>query len=176
VAQVYGLTSAQGALVTQVVEGSAAERAGIQSGDIITNVNGAVVKSPAELRNAIGLLRVGDHVELTVLRDGKPLRVAAVIAAPPGAEASAAPEPPVNHMPLEGLKLEDAPGMAGVMVRGVEPDSPAARSGLRSNDLIVGVNRAPVTNLHDLQTHSQGAATLVLEVRRGTSRLVLPVH
>jgi len=176
VAQVYGLSNAQGALVTQVVEGSAAERAGIHSGDIITTVNGAAVKSPAELRNVIGLLRVGDHVELTVLRDGKPLHVAAMIAAPPNTEPTAAVEPPANHTPLEGVKLENAPGMAGVVVRGIEPDSAAARSGLRDNDLIVGVNRAPITNLHDLQTRSQGAATLVLEVRRGTSHLVLPVH
>src|SRR5215467_7329735 len=80
IAQSLGLANAQGALVSQVVDGSPAEKAGIRTGDVITSVNGQPVKSNGELRNAIGLLRVGDKVEVGLLREGKALRVTAVIA------------------------------------------------------------------------------------------------
>ena len=80
IAHSLGLSDTSGALVTQVVEGSAAERAGIHNGDVITAVNGHAVKSNSELRNTIGLLRVGDKLEIGLLRDGKPLHVTAQLA------------------------------------------------------------------------------------------------
>jgi Do/DeqQ family serine protease len=80
IAHSLGLSSVNGALVSQVIEGSAADAAGIRTGDVITAVNGQAVKSNSELRNAIGLLRVGDKVEVGLTRDGRPLHVTAVIA------------------------------------------------------------------------------------------------
>jgi Do/DeqQ family serine protease len=82
IAHSLGLTSPVGALVSQVLPGSAAEKAGVHSGDVITAVNGQSVKSNTDLRNAIGLLRVGQPVEIGLMRDGKPLKVTAVLAAP----------------------------------------------------------------------------------------------
>ncbi len=81
IAHSLGLASAAGALVSSVVEGSPADKAGVRVGDVITAVNGQPVKSNSELRNAIGLLRVGDAVDIGLVRDGKPLQVTAVIAA-----------------------------------------------------------------------------------------------
>ncbi len=81
IAHSLGLASASGALVSQVVAGSPAEKAGVRVGDVITSVNGQPVKSYSELRNAIGLQRVGDRIDIGLVRDGKPLRVTAVIAA-----------------------------------------------------------------------------------------------
>src|ERR1700758_5459887 len=81
IAHSLGLARAGGALASQVVEGSPADKAGIRAGDVITSVNGQPVKSNSELRNAIGLLRVGDRMDIGLVRDGKPLRVTAVIAA-----------------------------------------------------------------------------------------------
>ena len=83
IAHSLGLATAVGALVSQVVEGSPADKAGIRVGDVITSVNGQPVKSNSELRNAIGLLRVGDTMDIGLVRDGKPARVTAVIAAVP---------------------------------------------------------------------------------------------
>jgi Do/DeqQ family serine protease len=175
IAQVYGLTSAQGALVTQVVEGSAADRAGIRTGDIITTINGATVKSPSELRNTVGLLRVGDKVEVGLLRDGKLQRVTAVIAASPNL-GSPARKPVEVHTGLDGANLIDAPDHAGVLVHAVEPGSAAAQAGLRNDDVIVGVNQAHVTSLEQFRERSQGAAALVLEVRRGNAIILVPLH
>jgi Do/DeqQ family serine protease len=81
IAHSLGLPNAVGALVSQVVEGSPADKAGLRVGDVITSVNGQPVKSNSELRNAIGLLRVGDRMDIGLVRDGKPMRVTAVIAA-----------------------------------------------------------------------------------------------
>ena len=78
-AQAFGAADIHGAVVSQVFEGSAAETAGIKTGDIVTAVNGAAVKSAADLRNTIGLLRAGEHVEVSLLRDGKPRKVTALI-------------------------------------------------------------------------------------------------
>ncbi len=80
IAHSLGLPSATGALVSQVVEGSPAAVAGLRTGDVITSVNGQPVKSNSELRNIIGLRQVGDHIDIGLMRDGKPMRVTAVIA------------------------------------------------------------------------------------------------
>jgi serine protease Do/serine protease DegQ len=80
VAHSLGLPSASGALVSQVVEGSPAAAAGLRKGDVITSVNGQPVKSNSELRNIIGLRQVGDRIDIGLTRDGKPMRVTAVIA------------------------------------------------------------------------------------------------
>jgi S1-C subfamily serine protease len=171
VAQALGLATAAGALVTQVVESSAAEKAGIRAGDVITAVNGRAVKSHTELRNAIGLLRVGEKVEIALLRDAQARKVTALIeepkgaAAPPPAPAATDKEP--AHRGLTGAALVDAPEAGGVLVRSVAPGSAAAAAGLRADDVIVAANRARVTNLAQLREAAKGAASLVLNVRRG---------
>ena len=80
VARSLGLHKATGGLVSQVIPGSPAEKAGLEAGDVITGIAGRTVKSNADLRNAIGLLRVGDGVTIDLLRDGRRERRHAVIA------------------------------------------------------------------------------------------------
>jgi serine protease Do/serine protease DegQ len=173
IAHSLGLPSAVGALVSQVVEGSPADHAGIRTGDVITSVNGQPVKSNSELRNTIGLLRVGDKVDIGLLRDGKPLRVTAVIA-DTTTELSAGPQS--IHKSFEGALLGDAPDAGGALVRSVEPGSAAAQAGLRAEDVIVGANRGRVSSVHELRERAKGAAVLVLEVRRGATVLLVPLR
>jgi Do/DeqQ family serine protease len=169
----------QGALVSQVVEGSAAEKAGIKINDVITAVNGQAVRGGAELRNAIGMLRIGDKVEVSLLRDGKPRKVTALIgerSADDGVGAAAS-----IHRGLEGADLDDMANEGGVVISGIEPGSPAAQSGLRPNDVIVEANRKRVGNLRQLreaaQASSQGSSALILGVRRGNSApFLVPVR
>jgi serine protease Do/serine protease DegQ len=178
VAQALGLPNANGALVTQVVDASAAAKAGVRAGDVITAVNGRTVKSHTELRNAIGLLRVGERVEIALLRDGVARKLTALIEAPPGETSAATPATPADpakppHPGLEGATLADAPGNGGVQVRAVAPNSRAAAAGLRASDVIIGANRVRITNLASLRTVSQSGGSLVLSVRRGEATLVI---
>jgi Do/DeqQ family serine protease len=173
IAHSLGLPSVVGALVSQVVDGSPADHAGIRTGDVITSVNGQPVKSNSELRNTIGLLRVGDKVEIGLLRDGKPLRVTAVIS-DTATELSGGPAS--IHKSLEGAVLADAPDAGGAMVRNIEPGSAAAQAGLRAEDVIVGANRGRVSSVRDLRDRARGAAVLVLEVRRGATVLLVPLR
>jgi Do/DeqQ family serine protease len=174
IAHSLGLPNAVGALVSQVIDGSPAEKAGIHTGDVITAVNGQPVKSNSELRNSIGLMRVGDKVEIGLLRDGKPVKVIATIA---DTTAAAQPGPAESiHKAFEGATLTDAPDGGGALVKSVEPGSAAAQSGLRNNDVIVGANRGRVTNLQQLRERAKGNSVLVLEVRRGNGILIIPLR
>ncbi|MBV8495149.1 MAG: DegQ family serine endoprotease [Gammaproteobacteria bacterium] len=173
IAHSLGLASVTGALVSQVVEGSPADKAGIRTGDVITAVNGQPVKSNSELRNTIGLLRVGDKVDIGVVRDGKPVRVTAVIA---DTVTETGGPPATIHKDFEGAALTDAPDAGGAQVRSVEPGSAAAQAGLRADDVIVGANRGRVASLRELRERAKGAAVLVLEVRRGNAVLLIPLR
>ena len=173
IAKSLGLKNSEGALVSQVVDGSPAQKAGIHTGDVIVSVNNQPVKSNGELRNAIGLLRVGDKVEVGLLREGKPLRVTAIIA-----DTTASQAGPVEniHRAFEGAALADAPDEGGALIKSVEPGSAAAQSGLRNNDVIVGANRGKVSNLQQLRERAKGASVLVLEVRRGNTIILIPLR
>ena len=172
IAESLGLSKTQGALVSQVVDGSAAEKAGIKAGDVITAINGKPVKDAAALRNAIGMLRIGEKVDVTLVRDGKPRTVTAVVA-----ERDAAAEAAASglHDGLQGADLADAQG-GGVLIRAVAEGSPAAQRGLRANDVIVSVGRTRVANLAEFQRATQGQAAFVVQIRRGSAILVIPIR
>jgi len=173
IAKEFGLSESSGALVAGVAQGSAAERAGIKTGDIITSINGAPMKDAGELRNTIGMLRVGDKVEIGLLRDGKPHKVTALIAERNETETANAVD--INRG-LEGADLADAPDGGGVLVRSVQDGSPAAQAGLRANDLIVGVGRTPVSNTKTFREAAKGASVLLLNVRRGSAVVLIPIR
>src|SRR5450631_207522 len=173
IAKEFGLAESTGALVAGVAPGSSAERAGTKTGDIITSINGVTTKGAGELRNSIGMLRVGDKVEIGFLRDGKPQKVTALIAERSEAETANAVD---IHEGLEGADLVDAPNGGGVSVRSVQEGSPAAHAGIKVNDLIVGVGRTPVSNTKTFREVAKGANVLVLNVRRGSQVFLIPVR
>ena len=173
VAKEFGLGEASGALVAGVTQGSAAEHAGIKTGDIIVSINATPIKNATELRNTIGMQRVGDQVEIGLLRDGKPLKVTALVAEHSESEALNAGD---VHRGLEGADLADAPEAAGVLVRGVQDGSPAAQAGLHTNDLIVAVGRSPISTLKAFREVAKGASFLLLNVKRGNTFVLIPIR
>jgi Do/DeqQ family serine protease len=90
-----GLKPNEGAIINQIIPGSPAEKAGIQTGDIIVRLNSKNVNSAVDVKNMVGDLRVGSEVHITVLRAGRPRNVTVIIAIP-GANRSAAPYPMGN--------------------------------------------------------------------------------
>jgi Do/DeqQ family serine protease len=173
IAKEFGLTESSGALVAGVAQGSAAERAGVKTGDIITSINGATMRDAGELRNTIGMLRVGDKVEIGLLRDGKPRKVTALIAERSELETANAVD--INKG-LDGAELGDAPDAGGVLVKAVQEGSPAAQNGLRANDLIVGVGRTPVANTKAFKEAAKNANVVVLSVRRGSVTQLIQIR
>jgi serine protease Do/serine protease DegQ len=169
VAANLGIGNTQGALVSQVVDGSAADKAGIKAGDVVTSINKKNVKSGADLKNTIGLLRVGEKVEISLIRDGKPRRVTAIIGEGAGTtQANAAS----IHPGLEGAELADTNDKNGVQVKAVAEGSPAAENNLKANDVITMVGRAPVKTLDQLRKEVDQAKAFTLTIKRGTQTIV----
>ena len=171
-AENLGVTGIHGAVVSQVIEGSTAESAGIKTGDIITSINSAAIHSAAELRNTIGLMRAGDQVEINLLREGKPRKLTATITEATEA-AQTADNGPI-HRGLKGAELADGEG--GVLVKSVEDASLAAQAGLRTNDVIIAVNRARIAKVKDLRDQAKDAKALWLDVRRAGRSLLIVVR
>ncbi|RMF78701.1 MAG: DegQ family serine endoprotease [Nitrospirae bacterium] len=179
-AEAFGLEYGEGAIVSQVVRRSAAAKAGIRQGDVIVAVNGRRIHSAAELRNAIGLLRVGSTVELEVVRDGRHRTVRAEIREPkresvPGkrisrhlAGAMVGPIPP-DH-PLSGR-------VEGIAILEVRPGSPAWMAGLRPGDVIVSINRQAVHDVEEAREAARkGRDGLLLNVRRGDAAFFVVIR
>ena len=147
-----------GVLVTNVVEDSPAESAGIRSGDIIIEVDGQKTSSTAQLRSRIGIKEIGDKVRLTILRDGDPLELTVKIGTAKTQQAQADTLTPL----LQGLRLENNPDGDGVRVVAVAPNSAAAYSGLRAGDVIVSANKRKVYDIDSLKAALQQSTTSVL--------------
>jgi Do/DeqQ family serine protease len=175
--QALKLDVTQGAVVSQVEPGSPAANAGVKAGDVIVAVNGAPVRSSSDLRNRVGLQRVGAEVRLSILRDGDKREITARVGEAPqrSAEAPALGISPAKDR-LEGATLRDG-GDGGVAVAQVEQGSPAWRSGLRPGDVIQGVNRKRVRSMKEFEAAAEDSPTvLALDVKRGDSNLFVVVR
>jgi serine protease Do/serine protease DegQ len=144
-----GLSVNEGALVSSVVKDSPAERAGVETGDVITAVNGSPIRDATALRNRIGLSRSGSTVTLSMLRDGRNRDIKVTIGKASETE-QAAPGDAELRPALEGASFTTADGkLEGVRVDSVAPGSAAERINLRAGDVITAVNRKPIKNVRE---------------------------
>ncbi len=179
-ASAFGIKQHKGAVVTQVLPGSAADRAGLLSGDIIVGMDGKNVVDGGALRNAVGMLRAGSDISLKVIRDGKTRNIKATIALPNDARAEGNK---FSHR-LKGAllgNLEDKHPLSesgGVEVIEVKRNSPAWEAGLRAGDVIVSVNRHPVSSLMELSkvVADNGKKGLLLNIIRGNGALFVVIR
>jgi serine protease Do/serine protease DegQ len=168
-ADAFGLEKQSGVVITQVMEDSSAQDAGVQPGDVVTAVDGRPVKRSADLRNSVGLSPVGEKIELSIVRDGKPIRIIATIRE----SNQIAAEGGALSRHLEGTSLRtlregELPyANSGVLVEGVEQGSPAWRAGLRVEDVIINVNRQEVTDMETLRASiTDKDGTVLLRINR----------
>ncbi len=184
-AEYYGAKGREGVLVTEVVPGNPADKAGIKARDIITAVNGEKIRTSRELTGRAATLPVGETTTITLVRDGKERTVDVKVAKRPVTVADAG-KPPVEKEGEYGLQVTDlTPEMAqrlnanreaGVVVVGVRPDSKAAKAGLRQGDLILEVNRRNVSStgeLKQLLAESKGADGVALLVQRSNAGMMV---
>ena len=176
-AKLFGLSKAEGALVTDVVEGGPAQIAGIMPEDIILKVNGQSIESPAALRNFISLLEPGKKATLTVKRGDKEIEVKIAIGTHPEQEATATQVQNNLGMLVQELTPELADQLGykdekGVVIKYVAPNSAAQIAGLKRGQLIISVNRTPVptpTEFYRIARERASDAQLLLLVKDGSA-------
>jgi Do/DeqQ family serine protease len=176
-AQAFKLENGHGgAVITQVTPKSAADKAGLKAGDIVIELNGKPVRDVFDLRNIIGLLRVGQKVEMVVIRENKRKQITAVVEEPAASQSAGKN----MHPKLAGASFtdisEDSPlfgRIEGVVVADVEQGSPAWASGLRKGDIITSANRKKISNMSEFSQALKGSQSLLLNVQRGRGALFL---
>jgi serine protease DegQ len=179
-AEALDLDVAAGAVVTQVEPDSPAEQAGLAPGDVIVEFNGEMVEGSADLRNRVGLVRLGSSAELTYVRDGRRETVEATI----GRSTGLAAEGGQTIERLRGAEFRALDPnhpqygrVQGVLVAEVDQGSPAARNGLRAGDIITAVNRRPVQTVQALsEAIRQSRAAIALNVVRDNVRLFVVIQ
>ena len=174
VAEALNASVDRGALITEVVPGSAAEKSGLKVDDIIVGVNDEKITNASELRNTIGLKGSGESVTIRYIRNGKERTTRAEL----GRQQLARSAGTDIHPGLEGAQFasSSATSTGGVEVTAVEPGSPAAQRGLRGGDIIVQVNRRAVRNLQQFSEIANANSILFLLVQRGDRALMLQIR
>jgi serine protease Do/serine protease DegQ len=169
------LVGGEGATVAEVQADSPAARAGLRKGDIVTALNGRPVRGAAELRARLGVVPVGETVELRLERGGDTRTVKAQVGP---IESRATGGAAVQELAGAVFQEVDRSGLPGrnraVQVTAVEPGSLAFRHGLRAGDLIIGVNGRRVTSVKELAAALR-ARNVQLNVLRGDYMLAIPV-
>ena len=157
-AHFFNLESASGAIVSQVTPDSPASRGGVQTGDVISQLNGEKIANGSALQVAVSQIAPGTKIALGVIRDGKPLTLnlavgefhgSSEVASNDGGEGTEGGKTgklglAVGDLTADARQQINAPEqLHGVVVQGVRPASPADAAGLQPGDVILEVNRKP---------------------------------
>jgi serine protease Do len=176
-AKAFDIESGRGAVVTRVIKDSAAAEAGLEVGDVILSIHGTKLVNADTLRNTIGLLMVGQTVELDILRDGEEMTLSATVKETQKQAQKAAAHPKLRGASFGDIE-ESSPyyqHIKGVMTFSVKRDSPAWNAGLRTNDIITSVNKQPIVNLEEFKplAHNDGEDLLLNITRKQRSMFLL---
>ena len=174
-AQAFDIEAKKGAFISEVMPGSAADKAGLKAGDVITAINGQAISSFAEMRAKIATSGAGTEIDLTYLRDGKPNNAKVTLQSDDQTQTRANGLLPA----LDGAELNnyDEKGMKGVAITKIKPNSLAEQRGLKSGDVIIGINRQKVENLGQLRkVLDSKPSAIALNIIRGDSNFYLLVQ
>jgi serine protease Do len=160
-AKFFHVENNEGAVVSQVEDGSPAAKAGLKVSDVITELNGQKVSDASQLQIEVGQKEPGSSIKLEVLRDGKSISIPVTLEAM-GSRDHNGKEAASNGKPRWGLglteltpelrdQLQASGDLHGAVVEQVQPGSAADNAGLQRGDVIVEVNRHPVQNADDVQ-------------------------
>jgi serine protease Do len=187
-AKAMHLPDENGALIAQIQPDSAAAKAGLKVGDVITGFNGKKIYDSAQLPPAVAMTAPGSEATVNILRDGKPMTVKIKVAEMPrnglSQELFAGAPPATSGSNLLGLTVQDITpamrqqlgysGKGGVVITDVE--GPAARAGLSSGDVILRVGNKPVNSVSEFRRETAnvkaGSTVLLLVSRQGQNQFV----
>ena len=184
IAQSFKLDKPRGALISDIMAGSPAEKAGLHRGDIILKFAGKEIKDSRQLQLIVAETPVGQQVEVEIFRDGKPLKVSLTTGNADSASASK-PRSTEAQTGRFGLTVDELPrnrqagGLSGVIVSSVEEDGAAAEAGIKPGDIIISVNQKKVGNLADysrVMKEAEQRGSAILLVQRGDSSIFFPLR
>lgn len=162
----FALKSQHGAAISRVDSGSPAEKAGLEPGDIIVAVNGQEIRNgSSQIRTAIGLLNVGDSVDIEIVRGEERKTVQATIGKPKRQELAGEKLHPLLKGAMLGATTKGQ--MEGVLLEKVEAGSYPYKTGLRAGDVIVSANRYRVKALDELKQVIDPQSALLINIQRG---------
>ena len=188
-AESFGLDRPRGALIAQVGRDSPAERAGLQSGDVVVAFDDEPIETSADLPHIVGLIAPGNRVEALLVRDGDEQSVTVEV----GALASdqvARVDAGVSvdgSLQLLGMRVAEAEADAladlglsgGVVIEAVEPDSPAAEAGVRDGDILTRLGSRPISRVSDVTAAADDLASgssVPARLIRGRSPLFIGIR
>ena len=176
-AQAFDLALTSGVVITQIEIGSPAHKAGLQVGDVVVEANGRKIRRAGDMYNLVGLLRIGQTVDLVLYRQGKRVKLTVVIQ-------------PIEIPVVDGARWDEK--LAGAKIgeihepssqRGmisylqvieVERDSNAWETGIRKGDILFSINKQLIRN-HDeaFEAIERNQRGMILNIMRGELELYL---
>ncbi|MES2972737.1 MAG: DegQ family serine endoprotease [Pseudomonadota bacterium] len=182
-AESFGLDKPEGALVSSVARGSAADKAGLQPGDVIRGVNGQPIVTSADLPAFIGMAAPGDKVRLDIWRKGGSLNLAATLGSveDKAGKVEAASSGPSTQgklglalRPLQPSEKRDSGIAEGLVVE--DAGGAAATAGVEAGDVLLAINGTPVKSVEQVRTLvGKSGKSVALLIRRGDDRIFVPV-
>ncbi len=191
IAKAFHLSETYGALIGDVTKDSPAAKSGLETGDIILDVDGQKIEDSRALQLKIGNMSPGTTVKLTVFRNGATREIAVKLGEMPGGAVQSSGTSENRGAALRGIsvgaltpditsQLKLPASTKGVVVTNVDPASAASEAGILQGDVIQEVNRQPVTGVAGFNRAMQSAGdqpVLLLINRNGTtSFLVVPAR
>ena len=189
-AKAFGLDQAKGSLVTGVMPGTPAEKAGLQKGDVILRLNGNTIENSNGLRNLVAEARADAKVDLDLVRNKVPMTLSVRLderpKQPGQADVNSSTKSPSSELGFAVQEL--TPEMAqrlgyeaiqsGIVITAVKPDSPAFNGGLRAGMMIVEMNRQSIKSMADFQRAARDISTedgvlLLVSTPQGSQYLFL---
>jgi serine protease Do len=178
-AESLGLRDASGAIVSSVRAGSAADRAGVQQGDVITSFDGQPVHDSNALRNRVAAMKPGSEVPLVVIRDGAEKRLSVKMDAltPERLARRVTDGTPPDDTTALGVSVAPSKDAKGLVVEDIDPNGRAADAGIQPGDIIASVNRKATTSVEELRAalKSAGDRPALLLIHRGENSLFVTV-
>jgi serine protease Do len=185
-AESFGLDRPHGALVSSVVSGGPAEKAGIKPGDVILAVNGKVIDVSQDLPTVIARMKPGTEAELTVWRGGKEQKIQVrtdqldepqtrTAGRPSGTGSEETSRLGLSVRPLTPQEKEQAETDGSLVVEQV--NGPAAAAGVQPGDVILGINSKRVKSMAELQAAAKAAGkTAALLIQRQDAQIFVPLR
>jgi serine protease Do len=176
-AKAFKLSKQEGAVVSEVLQGSPAQEGGMKNGDVITGFNGYAVKNTGDLHQMVSKAKPGTVANIDIIREGKKQSISVKIGRVPQEEQDLAPAGSEEKISLRILGLTLQNHSEGVLVAGVESGSIAENAGILEGDVIKEINKAPVRNTQDLQKAVKGAGKNILFlIKRGDATVYIAMN